>query len=112
MPGFISEDRLWRPRPSEPYGNGALRMYRLIIDGSGGWSLFQNLLAALIAMGKQYGVGLGELDALCFAMPGRKGTSTPWSATARADMAASCGTTRTRWTTVPGRRIKNDREAR
>lgn len=59
--GFISETWLGAEEPEEPYANRSLRKYKLIIDDFGGWTLFQELLAALTGIGKRYGVGPGEV---------------------------------------------------
>jgi aryl-alcohol dehydrogenase-like predicted oxidoreductase len=56
--GFLSERWLGAPEPPEPFTNRSLTKYKLIIDDFGGWSLFQNLLATLKAIGSKHGVGL------------------------------------------------------
>lgn len=59
--GFLSEIWLGQPEPTEPYNNRSLRKYKLIIEDFGGWGLFQELLGALIDVGRRYGVGPGEV---------------------------------------------------
>ncbi len=59
--GFMSETWLGQPEPGEPYANRSHRKYKLIIEDFGGWALFQELLAALIKVGRRYGVGPGEV---------------------------------------------------
>ncbi|MET0429371.1 MAG: aldo/keto reductase [Microvirga sp.] len=56
--GFLSQRWLGAPEPREPFANRSLVKYKLIIDDFGGWTLFQDLLAALAAIGRRHGVGL------------------------------------------------------
>jgi aryl-alcohol dehydrogenase-like predicted oxidoreductase len=59
--GFMAETWQGAPEPAEPYANRSLRKYKLIVDDFGGWALFQELLAALGAIGRRLGVGPGEV---------------------------------------------------
>ena len=52
--GFLSERWLGQPPPPEPLENRSLIKYRLIIEEFGGWSLFQELLAALVDVARRY----------------------------------------------------------
>jgi aryl-alcohol dehydrogenase-like predicted oxidoreductase len=45
--GFLSERYLGTPEPEPPFENRSLAKYKLIIDDSGGWTLFQQLLRIL-----------------------------------------------------------------
>lgn len=53
--GFLSERWLGRAPPPEPPENRSLVKYRLIIEEFGGWSLFQQLLAALAQVARRHG---------------------------------------------------------
>ncbi|HEY3588291.1 MAG TPA: aldo/keto reductase [Myxococcaceae bacterium] len=53
--GFLSDRWLGEPSPAEPLGNRSLVKYRLIIDEFGGWSLLQELLAALRRVANRHG---------------------------------------------------------
>jgi aryl-alcohol dehydrogenase-like predicted oxidoreductase len=59
--GFLGERWLGRPEPSEPLENRSLVKYRLIIEETGGWSRFQELLALLQGIGQAHGVGIGAV---------------------------------------------------
>ena len=59
--GFLGERWLGRPEPSEPLENRSLVKYRLIIEETGGWSRFQELLALLRGIGQAHGVGIGAV---------------------------------------------------
>jgi aryl-alcohol dehydrogenase-like predicted oxidoreductase len=54
--GFLSERWIDAPEPREPFANRSLVKYKLIIDDFGGWPLFQELLAALRAVGRRHKV--------------------------------------------------------
>ncbi len=56
--GFLSERWLGVPEPEEPLANRSLTKYKLIIDDFGGWTLFQDLLVTLKAIGRKHGVSL------------------------------------------------------
>lgn len=59
--GFISEEWLGKPEPTGEMANRSQIKYKLIIDDFGGWEKFQSLLKLLQGIGKQYGVGIGEV---------------------------------------------------
>ena len=59
--GFLSKDYLGRPDPAPPLENRSLVKYRLIIDEFGGWSRFQEMLAALDEVAARHGVGIGAV---------------------------------------------------
>ena len=59
--GFLGERWLGHPEPSEPLENRSLVKYRLIIEETGGWSRFQELLALLRGIGQAHGVGIGAV---------------------------------------------------
>jgi aryl-alcohol dehydrogenase-like predicted oxidoreductase len=59
--GFLSERYLGRPDPALPLENRSLVKYRLVIDESGGWDRFQDMLAALAALAARYRVGIGAV---------------------------------------------------
>lgn len=52
--GFLSERWIGRDDPRGPFDNRSLTKYRLIIEEFGGWSLFQELLQALSAVGRRH----------------------------------------------------------
>lgn len=56
--GFISERWLNKSEPAEPLENRSLVKYKLMIDETGGWDKFQNLLSILDRIGKKYEVSL------------------------------------------------------
>ncbi len=59
--GLLSEAWLGKPEPVEPLANRSHSKYKLIIEDFGGWSLFQELLAALQVIARRHGVGLGDV---------------------------------------------------
>ncbi len=59
--GYVSRDWLGKPEPGDDFANRSLRKYKLIIEDFGGWALFQELLAVLVAVGDRHGVGPGEI---------------------------------------------------
>lgn len=59
--GLLSNAWLGQPEPAEPLANRSHTKYKLIIDDFGGWPLFQELLAALDAIARRHGVGLGDV---------------------------------------------------
>jgi aryl-alcohol dehydrogenase-like predicted oxidoreductase len=59
--GFLSERYRAAASPAPPLENRSLVKYRLIIDEFGGWSLFQELLEVLAAVGGRHGVGIGAV---------------------------------------------------
>jgi aryl-alcohol dehydrogenase-like predicted oxidoreductase len=59
--GFLSDRYLGRPDPTPPLENRSLVKYRLIIDESGGWDRFQEMLAALGKVAARHGVGIGAV---------------------------------------------------
>lgn len=56
--GFLTETWLDKPDPGFRFENRSLIKYRLIIDEFGPWALFQELLAAMQAIGRKHGVSL------------------------------------------------------
>src|SRR5262245_14994916 len=59
--GFIGERWLGAPEPRSPFANRSLVKYRLIVDDFGGWRRFQELLSVLVAIARQYRVGLASV---------------------------------------------------
>jgi aryl-alcohol dehydrogenase-like predicted oxidoreductase len=59
--GFLTDAWLGRPDPGHAFANRSLVKYRLIIDEFGSWDLFQELLAALQAVGARHGVPLSAV---------------------------------------------------
>jgi aryl-alcohol dehydrogenase-like predicted oxidoreductase len=56
--GFLSRRWLGAEEPKGPFTNRSLTKYKLIIDDFGGWTLFQDLLAACQRIGDKHGVSL------------------------------------------------------
>ena len=54
--GFLSARYLGAPEPAEPLANRSLTKYRLIVEEYGGWTSYQELLAAIAAIGHKHGV--------------------------------------------------------
>jgi aryl-alcohol dehydrogenase-like predicted oxidoreductase len=59
--GFLTDRWLGQPDPGFAFENRSLVKYRLIIDEFGPWALFQELLAALDAVGERHGVSLSAV---------------------------------------------------
>ena len=59
--GFVSERWLGADEPVEPFANRSLRKYKLIIDDFGGWTLFQELLAALKRIADKHGTSIANI---------------------------------------------------
>ncbi len=59
--GFLTDAWLGAPDPGFAFSNRSLVKYRLIIDEFGPWSLFQNLMATLKAIGDRHGVSLAAV---------------------------------------------------
>lgn len=59
--GFLTENWLGQPDPGFEFANRSLVKYRLIIDEFGPWTLFQELLATLKAVGDRHGVSLSSV---------------------------------------------------
>jgi aryl-alcohol dehydrogenase-like predicted oxidoreductase len=59
--GFISPQWLNQPEPSGPFDNRSLTKYKLIIDDTGGWELFQALLHTLHRIGQAHGASLSQV---------------------------------------------------
>jgi len=59
--GFLSERWLGAAEPEPPMANRSLVKYRLIIDEFGSWSLFQEMLRTLAAIGAKHGVSLSAV---------------------------------------------------
>lgn len=59
--GFLTERWLGQPDPGFQFDNRSLVKYRLIIDEFGPWERFQDLLAALKAVGDKHGVSLASV---------------------------------------------------
>jgi len=59
--GFMSERWLGAKEPVGPLENRSLTKYKLIIDEFGGWSLFQELLAALAQIADCHSVSVGAV---------------------------------------------------
>lgn len=56
--GFLSARWVGQPEPMGELSNRSLTKYKLVIDEFGGWSLFQELLAALSKVARRHGVSL------------------------------------------------------
>lgn len=56
--GFLSSRWVGMPDPGNTLSNRSLTKYRLIIEEFGGWSLFQELLAALSQIARRHSVSL------------------------------------------------------
>jgi aryl-alcohol dehydrogenase-like predicted oxidoreductase len=62
--GFLSEYYLGRPEPSRAeLTTASLQKYKNMIDAWGGWSLFQELLAAVARVAQRHGVGIANIGA-------------------------------------------------
>jgi aryl-alcohol dehydrogenase-like predicted oxidoreductase len=60
--GLLSEKYLGRPEPGRPeLATASLQKYKRMIDGWGGWSLFQDLLAALHPIAAKRAVGIANI---------------------------------------------------
>jgi aryl-alcohol dehydrogenase-like predicted oxidoreductase len=60
--GLMSERYLGRPEPSlQDLDTMSLRKYKRMIDAWGGWSLFQELLAALHKIAKKHGASIANV---------------------------------------------------
>jgi aryl-alcohol dehydrogenase-like predicted oxidoreductase len=59
--GFLSERWLGRAEPPDPPDNRSLIKYKLIIEDFGGWSLFQELLAALSKIAVRRGTDIATV---------------------------------------------------
>jgi aryl-alcohol dehydrogenase-like predicted oxidoreductase len=53
--GLVSNRYLGAPAPTEPHENRSLTKYLLMVEEFGGWGLFQDLLAALVEVGRRHG---------------------------------------------------------
>ena len=56
--GFISNKWLGKPEPKDSFENRSLIKYKLMIDETGGWEKFQNLLETLSGIAKKYNVSI------------------------------------------------------
>lgn len=56
--GFISERWLNKAEPTDPFENRSLIKYKLMIDETGGWEKFQNLLRVLHGIATKYQVSI------------------------------------------------------
>ncbi len=61
--GFLSDRWLGRPEPRAPFANRSLVKYWLIVEDFGGWSLFQELLAALARVAARHRVDIATVAA-------------------------------------------------
>jgi aryl-alcohol dehydrogenase-like predicted oxidoreductase len=61
--GFLSERYRHALEPQPPYENRSLAKYKLIIDEFGGWSLYQELLDTLGAIGKKHSAPIASVAA-------------------------------------------------
>lgn len=59
--GFLSERWLGAPEPSGPLENRSLTKYKLIIDDSGGWDVFQAILRALARVAARHGTDIASI---------------------------------------------------
>ncbi len=60
--GLLSERYLGRPEPGRgDLTTASLQKYKQMIDAWGGWSLFQELLAALKRVADRHGVGIANV---------------------------------------------------
>ena len=56
--GFLSSRWVGMPDPRDSLSNRSLTKYKLIIEEFGGWTLFQDLLAALSQIARRHSVSL------------------------------------------------------
>jgi aryl-alcohol dehydrogenase-like predicted oxidoreductase len=62
--GFLSEAWLGRPEPGRAeLTTVSLQKYKRMIDAWGGWTLFQELLAALARIAQRHGAGIANIGA-------------------------------------------------
>ncbi|WP_108663020.1 aldo/keto reductase [Acuticoccus kandeliae] len=59
--GFLSPKYLGAADPAAPLANRSLVKYRLILDEFGPWSLFQEMLTVLAAVGEKHGTNLSNV---------------------------------------------------
>ena len=59
--GFLTDRWLGQPAPDAPLENRSLVKYRLIIEEAGGWTRFQDLLAALSTLGEKTDASIANL---------------------------------------------------
>lgn len=59
--GFFSERWLGQPEPAFPHENRSRTKYHLIVEEFGGWSRFQQVLAAAAAVAARHGVTIGTV---------------------------------------------------
>jgi aryl-alcohol dehydrogenase-like predicted oxidoreductase len=71
--GFLSNKWLGQPEPAEPLENRSLSKYKLIIDDTGGWDLFQALLAELRRIADRRGSDIATVASA--AMLSRRGVA-------------------------------------
>ncbi|HUZ65555.1 MAG TPA: aldo/keto reductase [Acetobacteraceae bacterium] len=61
--GFLGEPWLGRPDPGMALENRSLVKYKLIIDDSGGWDLFQAILTVLARIAQRHGTDIATIAA-------------------------------------------------
>jgi aryl-alcohol dehydrogenase-like predicted oxidoreductase len=59
--GFLSERYLNVPEPEPPLENRSLTKYKLIIDDTGGWELFQQILITLHQIARKHSVSIASV---------------------------------------------------
>lgn len=59
--GFLTDDWFCRPDPGFDFKNRSLVKYRLVIEEFGGWTLFQELLAALRSVADRHGADISTI---------------------------------------------------
>jgi aryl-alcohol dehydrogenase-like predicted oxidoreductase len=59
--GFLSDDWLGKPEPTEGFSNRSLTKYKLIIEDFGGWDLFQGLLRTLRTVADRHHATIGQI---------------------------------------------------
>lgn len=59
--GFLTDQYLGVPEPERPLENRSLTKYKLIIEESGGWKPFQDLLEAMTSIADKHGVSVANV---------------------------------------------------
>ena len=59
--GFLSEEWLGKPEPTDGFSNRSLTKYKLIIDDFGGWNLFQEMLRTLKTVATRHNATIGQV---------------------------------------------------
>ena len=59
--GFLTDNWLGKPEPTQAFSNRSLTKYKLIIEDFGGWDLFQELLQVLKNVGGRHGANIAQV---------------------------------------------------